>query len=184
MYRQTDRKSAIIEIQKYLYVLSDRKYKEIPRVPIDGVFDAETAYAVRKFQEIKLLPTSDKVDLETFTALYEDYREVVNEFYTTDYILGDGTLPLFETNQNEDVRALHLIINELRKSYPQIKDVGTGAYFSRRTGDAVEYLRELFGLEKSRRVDKKLYARMLLELKAQNRLLKKSMPVKKIAFGE
>ena len=172
MYQQTDKKSAIAEIQKYLYVLSDRKYKELPRVPIDGIYDDETRTAVRKFQEIKLFSPSGAVDFETFSALYKDYSEVVSDFYTTDYILGDGNLPLFETNQNEDVRALHLMINELRKSYPEIKEVGIGSYFSKRTGDAVEYLREIFLLPKSRKADKLFYSRILLEIKAQNSLLK------------
>lgn len=170
MYQQSDKKSAITEVQKYLYVLSDKKYKEIPRVPIDGIFDEETRSAIRKFQEIKSIFATGIVDLETYTALYKDYLKAEEEFYTSDYILGDGRLPLFETNQNEDVRTLNLMINELRKSYPEIKYVGTGSYYSKATADAVEYLREIFLFPKSRKVDKAFYNRLLLELNAQNRL--------------
>ena len=174
MYQQTDKKSAIKEIQKYLYVLSDRKYTEIPRIPIDGIFDKETEAAVIKFQEIKLLSKSGIVDYETFTALYDDYLGVVEDVYTADYIFGDGSFPLSENDQSEDVRALHIMINELRKTYPQINPVGTGAYFSKRTGDAIEILSELFILPKSRKLNKELYRRMIDEINARNRFEEKN----------
>ena len=173
MYQQTDKKAAVSEIQKYLYVLSDRKYTDIPRIPIDGIFDKETKAAVVKFQEIRLLSPTGIVDYETFTALYNDYLTVVEDFYTTDYILGDGSLPLSENDQNEDVRAFHIMINELRKTYPQISSVGTGAYFSKRTGDAVEELRALFLLPHSRVLDKELYRRIIAEIKARKRFEEK-----------
>ena len=173
MYQQTDKKSAIKEVQKYLFVLSDRKYTDIPRIPVDGTFDKETEAAVIKFQQIKLISETGIVDFETFTALYDDYSKVVEEIYTTDYIFGDGSFPLVENDQNEDVRALHVMINELKKTYPEIRSVGTGSYFSKRTGDAIEDLRSLFILPKSRKLDKELYSRMLDEIHAQKRFEEK-----------
>ena len=173
MYQQTDKKSAIKEIQKYLYVISDKKYNEIPRIPIDGIFDDETKAAVIKFQEIMLILPSGIVDYETFGALYEVYTSIVEDFYTNDYIFGDSNFPLEENDQNEDVRALHIMISELRKTYPQITDTGSGAYFSKRTGDAIEDLRELFFLPKSRKLDKPLYRRMKAEIEARQRFKEK-----------
>ncbi len=173
MYHQTDKKSAIKEIQTYLYVLSDRKYKEIPRVPIDGIFDKESEAAVIEFQKIKLFSETGIVDYETFTALYEDYLAVTEDLSTNNYIFGDSVFPISENDQNEDVRALHVMINELRKTYPQITDVGSGAYFSKRTGDAIEDLRTLFMLPKSRKLDKALYQRMTDEIESRKRLEEK-----------
>lgn len=173
MYQQGDKRSAVREIQKYLYVLSDKKYETIPRIPIDGIFDEETKAAVIEYQKIKLLTESGVVDFETFTALYDDYISVVDNFYTNDYIIGDSSFPLSENDQNEDVRALHLMINELRKSYPQIVNVGTGSYYSKRTADAVEALRELFVFPKSRKVDKELYRRLKTEINARNQTERK-----------
>ena len=174
MYQQTDKKSAVREVQTYLYVLSDRMYNDIPRIPIDGIFDKETEEAVIQFQNIKLLAPSGIVDLETFNALYEDYLKVVEDFYTADYIFGDGNFPLKENDQNEDVRALHIMINELRKEYPQIPPVGTGSYFSKRTVDAIEEIRSLFLMQKSPRLDKELYKRILAEIHARNRFNEKN----------
>ena len=174
MYHQSDKKSAVREIQKYLYVISDRKYPEIPRIPIDGIFDNETTAAVIKFQQIKSFSPTGTVDYETFTALYEDYQNVVDDFYTNNYIFGDSNLPLKENDQNEDVRALHIMIGELRKTYPQIKDVGIGAYFSNRTGDAIEALRRIFMFPKSRQLDKDLYRRIVTEINARKHFEEKS----------
>ena len=173
MYQQTDKKSAVKEIQKYLFVLSDKKYSNIPRIPIDGIFDKETESAVIIFQENKLISPTGIVDYETFTALYEDYISVTENFYTSDYIFGDGTFPLKENDQNEDVRALHIMINELRKSYSQISGVGTGAYFSKRTSDAIDDIRELFMMPKSGKLDKELYRRMISEIDARQRFEEK-----------
>ena len=148
MYLQSDKKSAIKEIQKYLYILSDRKYIQIPRVPIDGIFDKETEGAVYKFQEIKNLTPSGTVDYKTFTELYLDYLDAIKNDYANDYIYGFGSLPLKENDQNEDVKAMHIMINALRKVYPQITEVGSGSYFTKRSGDAIENLREIFLMKK------------------------------------
>ena len=167
MYIQSDKRSAVKEIQKYLFFLSDRKYEDIPRIPIDGIFDKETQAAVIKYQEIKSLTPSGIVDYETFTALYADYSEAIANSYAAEDIIIAKELPLDENDQSEAVRALHTMINELRKHYPQIEDVGSGTYFSKRTANAVEKLRELFILSSSRTVDIELYRRMVIELRAR-----------------
>ena len=97
-------------------------------------------------------------------------KSLENELNTPDYIFGDGALPLKENDQNEDVRALHIMINELRKTYREITSVGNGAYFTRRTADAIEQLRVIFGMDKSRQLDKALYRRMLEEIDSRKRL--------------
>lgn len=164
MYRQNDKSAAIKEIQEYLFFLSDKKYDTIRRIPIDGVFDNETTEAVIAFQTALSLAPTGIVDYETFTALYREYTSAYNEFSEKNYIVGDGKLPLQENDQNDDVRVLHAMINELRKTYSQINEVGTGAYFSSRTGDAIEKIRKLFLLPYSRKLDKPLYSRLKKEI--------------------
>lgn len=173
MYQQTDKKETVKKIQEYLYVLSGEKYPKIPRVPIDGSFNEETRNAVIKFQEIKGLEGNGIVDFNTFTALYKDYRELMLDKSTNGYIVGDGSFPLYETNQNEDVRALHIMINELRKIYPEITEVGIGSYFSSKTARAIEDLRVIFMLPPSKKLDKALYRRMVAEIDAKKRLSQK-----------
>ena len=170
MYQQTDKNAAIREIQKYLFYISDTKYPSIPRIPIDGVFDNETKSAVLEYQTIKNINPSGIVDYETFSALYGDYIEIEFNSNSSDYIIGDTMFPIVENEQSEDVRVLHVMINELRKKYTEIGDVGTGSFFSKRTADAIEKLSIIFCLPKTRRVNKELYYRMKEEINATNRI--------------
>ena len=164
MYQQNNQSEAIKEIQTYLFFLSDKKYDSINRIPIDGVFDKETEQAVIAFQKETSIDPTGIVDYETFTTLYSEYVTAYEEFYEKAYIIGDGSLPLKENDQNEDVRALHIMINELQKSYPQISEVGSGSYFSSRTGDAIENIADLFSFQKTRVLDKALYTRIKEEI--------------------
>ena len=166
MYQQSDKTPAIKEIQEYLFFLSDKKYESIKRIPIDGVFDKETEDAVIAFQLATSLEPTGIVDYETFTTLYTEYVRVYEEYNEKGYIFGDGSFPLQENDQNEDVRALHVMINELRKNYTKIGEVGTGSYFSSRTGDAIEAISKIFLLPKTRKLNKGLYKRMKEEIES------------------
>ena len=169
MYLQSDKKAAITEIQKYLFFLSDKKYNTIPRIPIDGIFDEETKNAVIEFQKIMLLETTGVVDFETFTLLYQEYEQTLNDYNTENYIFGHANFPLKENDQNEDVRALHVMINRLRKTYPQVTDIGTGSYFSHNTKNALTELRSIFSLKGEPILDKPLYRRIKNEIDARER---------------
>ena len=46
MYQQSNKNAAVKEIQTYLYLISDRMYADVPRIPIDGIYDSETEAAV------------------------------------------------------------------------------------------------------------------------------------------
>lgn len=165
-YRINDRGAAIKEIKKYLYLISENMYKDIPRNTIDEIYDSETKAAVLKYQEIKGIEVSGVVDLETFDALYSDYLLLAEDTVTEDYILSSG-FPLKKGMISEDVRLLHLMINELRKTYQNINYVGTGNYYSSETEKAISYLRNLFGFEGGGDLDKRLYYRIKKELRAR-----------------
>ena len=165
-YSINDRGSAVKEIKKYLYLISENMYKDIPRNTIDEIFDSETKAAVIKYQEIKGIEATGTVDLETFDRLCSDYLLLLEDINTDDYILSNG-FPLKQGMINEDVRLVHLMINELRKTYQNIDYVGTGNYYSAETEKAVLYLRNQFGLEDGEGVDKRLYYRLKKELRAR-----------------
>ena len=175
MYRQSDKEEAIKEVQEYLFFLSDKKYDTIKRIPIDGVFDKETEEAVIEFQLANSIEPTGIVDYETFTLLEREYSIAYENFSEKDYIIGDSQLPLSENDQNEDVRALHTMINELRKTYHQIESVGTGAFYSSRTGDTIESIRKLFLFPPSRALDKALYTRIKSEI-ASRKLFEEKHP--------
>ena len=175
MYRINDKKAAIKEIQKYLYVISDAMYdKKLPRVSITSVFDSETTAAILKYQELNGLKESGIVDYNTFTSLYRDYSSIIKEKSVSDFIVGETPFPLSKGTQSEDVRALHIIINELTDRFDSIENVGYGAYYSTATVNAVKTLRRIFGFEITETVDKQLYERLRKELAVLNSMRTKA----------
>ncbi len=169
MYRTNDRQAAIREIKKYLYVISTRVYPKIGRTTIDGQYDEPTRESVKAFQKIKGLPVHGEVDIDTFNELYDVYRTARDDFYARDYVVEDTDFPIGIGHTGEDVRALHILINELAAHHVDVDDTGTGSYYSARTAKAVQSLRRAYGLEESDEVDKIMFSRMLMELEAIRR---------------
>ena len=164
MYRINDKKAAIKEVQKYLYAISDAMYdKRIPRVSVNGIFDEDTANAIRRYQNLNGLSESGIVDYQTFKSLYWDYSLISIENSISDFIVGETPFPLSRGMQSEDVRALHLMINALCDRFESIENVGTGAYYSSATANAVKSLRKIFGLPLAETVDKQFYDRLRRE---------------------
>ena len=164
MYNQKDKKAAVKEVQRYLFFLSDKKHKSIPRIPIDGEFDEETRVAVKEFQRIKGLAQTGEVDYITYTELYREYDEAMLDHKTQDYFFLSSRLPLKEGELGDDIRIMNLMLGEFKKTYPCLTDAGEGSYFSLRSANAVEELREIFMLPDSRIFDKQLYRRSIAEL--------------------
>ena len=169
MYSMYDRQAAIREIKKYLFTVSRYVYTEIPKTTIDGFYDSETANAIGAFQAISELPITGSVDLRTFDALYALYNAAVTDFNTNDYIIEDRGFPVSPGDMNEDVRTVHLLINELADRFTELENVGTGNYYTNRTANAVRLLRHVFGFTDGETIDKGLYLRMIAELDAHRK---------------
>ena len=75
MSRQFTEKDAIINLQTYL-----RAQKTIdstfPSVPIDGIFDAQTKFALTEFQRRNGISPTGTATLETWELLYKQYLEI------------------------------------------------------------------------------------------------------------
>ena len=72
------------EVSELVYILqlmlnALSLYYDIPRLPVNGSFGAETENAVRIFQKINMLPISGRVDRATWSRLAEEYNETVND---------------------------------------------------------------------------------------------------------
>ena len=164
IYDITNRKEVVREIKKYLYLVSENLYESIPRTTIDGYFDEETKNAVIEFQKIKGIKPSGEVDYETFVLLFDDYSSAVFDIEFRDQILTDNGFPYTQGDISEDVQVLHLMINELSKTYTNIPSVKSAQYYSGETVKSVSQLRQLFQLEEGDFVDKILYQRMRKEI--------------------
>ena len=164
MYRINDKKSAIREIKKYLYALSRSIHPSIRRTTIDGVFDEETRGAVIDFQKIMGYNTTGIVDFETFTALYNEYLRAI-ESKTPNNITSSGGFPLSVGDMNEDVRLLHIFVNELAKIYTTVEDVGTSSYYSNESAAAILALSKIFMMDESGVADKIMMKRIIYDVK-------------------
>ena len=164
MYELLDTRSAIREVQKFLYTISTSLNPDVPRVAIDGIYGEETVDAVRIFQIIYGIPSTGYVDRKTFDMLYLLYSEAIIDKKTDDYVITPTGFPIKLGSQGSDVIAVHLYITELQKKYPDIVSVGKGAYFSEDTKNAVINLQIIFNLEPTGEIDARLYQRILTEV--------------------
>jgi peptidoglycan hydrolase-like protein with peptidoglycan-binding domain len=169
MYRINDSQAAVREIKKYLYVIATRVYPEIGRTTIDGQYDEQTREAVRRFQGIMELPEDGVVDLATFSALAEVYRREQEDFYARDYIVAQTDFPIGIGSKGENVRAIHILLNELAREHAEANEVGTGSFYSQGTAESVRAIQRAYGLKESGEVDKPLFSRMSAELEAIRR---------------
>ncbi len=170
MYELLDKPSAIKEIQRYLYIISDRVNTNVPRVAIDGIYGEETKNAVYIFQtEYEIAPTAE-VDLRTFEMLVKLSSEAIKKNESKDRILTDAPFPFKRGDQGADVLIINTVLNELRNTYQDIGRTERSNYFSHNTERNVIEMQKIFRTEATGEVDRDLYLRMQIELDAINRL--------------
>ena len=171
MYELLNKPAAIKEVQKFLYVISDRVNNEVPRVTIDGIYGDETKNAVLIFQRLYNLEGDGTVDRITFDKMYILYKQARNNDMSSDYIITENGFPVKLGDQNNDVVYIHLLINELKKTYQDIQGVDIKSnYFSDVTKKAVEDLDQIILIDGNGEVDANFLLRMENELDALNRI--------------
>ena len=163
MYRIFDKESAIREIQKYLYRLSD-KYKDIPRVFPDGVWGDASREATLYFQRIFGLSPSGVVNNITFDRLYKEYRNILFHDDAEKFPESASSFPYKFGDRGCTVLKINHSLEELRKYYGDITSVRTNDFFSRDTEEAVRDIRSIFGLPGNPIVDISLFDRINKEL--------------------
>ncbi len=168
MYELNDTTSAIKEVQKFLYVVSDKLHPEVPRISIDGIYGAETEEAVKIFQALYDIEPTGKVDRITFELLYKAYDE--NKGVSEEYIIQTEYFPTKAGDQGNHVLHIHLLMLELAQKYPDIGRIPKTTYFSNESISATKELQKIFNYAQNGEIDKELYLRILTELNAIKRL--------------
>lgn len=156
-----DRMNAIYEVQHYLRFLS--KYMdEIPTVTPDGIFGRETEDAVREFQRLYLLPVSGEVDLDTWNLLREIYLifQEASSPASPVHVYPIELDAMKLGDEYNEVYILQTLLKKLSDRYSNIPVPETTGYFSPQTEEIIMILQEIFGLEKTGRVDKKTWNRI------------------------
>lgn len=174
MYHLSDKSAAIRKVQEYLYVISDRVNRDVPRVSIDGVYGPETARAVTAFQRIYGIVQTGEVDLKTYNFLYLFYKTARINDRMSSYLLSDEGFPITVGTQNSDVIIIHSLLEQLSKTYLDVLRVNPKSnYFSVESERAVKGVQKIFRMEENGIVDNRFYARMKEEIQSIRRLNEK-----------
>ena len=146
MYSLDDKRSAIREVQRFLFVIGQKQ--DIPHLSIDGYYDEETFRAVRAFQEINKLEPNGAVDRETFDMIYKEYLITQSELNEDNSKFTKDEFPLEIGDSGNAVSYLNALIRELSAFY---KDLPTpiGNFYSAATESAVKMLQSYLRIEEN-----------------------------------
>lgn len=149
MYHITDKKSAVKEVQRLLFLNQT------------GIYDENTRETVKKIQEKCGLEVSGIVDFMTFEAIKEDfYRHNTKNTVQTLGALELNEFPYEFGAHSHDVSILNAMLSNKIDKYSLPLWKPRGAFYSKTTAKAVEAMREIFLLEKGRYIDEIFYDKL------------------------
>lgn len=118
-------------------------------IPLNGVYDAITAEAVRQFQTYYGIPVTGDIDIVTWDTLREIYiatvQSIPDSFYGNKAKLYPGYF-LTEGMRSQAVTDLQTYFSLIGQYYPEIPVIPVTGYFGSQTTMAVETFQRLFGL--------------------------------------
>ena len=121
----------------------------IPTIAIDGIFGPATKSAVEAFQALSDLPVTGAIDLETYTALYDAYRGIINSLPDSAFIGIARPYPGFQLvigSEGEYVEAIQSYLNVIGAVYSSIPPIVADGLYGPATAEAVSAFQSEFGL--------------------------------------
>lgn len=129
-YTEEQKRDFVRQVQQQLRTLSSI-YNEIPEVLPTGVFDAQTAEAVRQFQRISNLPVTGKIDFDTWNAIFAGSC-VIDESACQPLLIEPFPSPLYIIRPGDSggiVYILQAMLNALTAYYSNLIPIPyTGVY--------------------------------------------------------
>lgn len=142
-------------LQYYLNYLS-QFYSTISPVAVDNIFGNATRAAVEAAQSTFGLPVTGVVDKETWDAIFDAYRGIVNTIsytFTNGNVLPFPGIILRVGSESGTVALLQEYLNYIASEYPEIPTLPVTGYFGGMTESAVIAFQQLFGLPENGIVD-------------------------------
>ena len=152
-----NKREAVRALQRYLRHLSYFN-EEIGEVPIDGVFDRDTAEALRAFQALKGLPQTGKADLETWERLVAAYEASVASKRAPERMAHFPQIPENYAVEVGEAQFLVAVIqnalHELSAVYEGLDNVPQSGVYDAATAEAVKAFQAVYGLPATGAVDR------------------------------
>ena len=156
MYKISDRREAIRQIQRFLYAVNPQNGFVAP----SGVFDESTKDMIKLFQTDNRLNVNGIVDIETFNLLYTQYVNSQKENKARSILNTDIVFPAVEGDSGEDMRKVNKIMADLLDYYGIYHRLTDSRYYSVNTSLAVGELRKIYALDEKNTVDEELFMEM------------------------
>lgn len=141
MYSVNDKKAAIRDLQRFLFIIGQNE--DIPHLSIDGFYSEETVEAVTAFQRLHNLEEDGKVGRVTFDAIYEAYTDAMNKSKSEVLDFDRALFPLKLGDSGNNVSVLNSIIRELSRFYKDLP-LPHGDFYSLDTKYAIRLLQSYF----------------------------------------
>ena len=156
--------TATRNIQRYLQRLSYEN-ENIPRPPIDGIFDTATEDSLKAFQRLYSLSPTGRADKATFDTLFAAYiaaiettdrRQTLDVFPKTprDHVIDIG-------EESITVSVLQLILAELTSVFDALEFYEATGIYDESTAENVRRFQRLSRLPITGKVDLKTWNRIL-----------------------
>ena len=152
MYHIEDKVAAIKEIQRMLGVNQT------------GVYDNATKTEVRRIQSEFSIDQTQVVDYETFKAIQKKYYKRRTSVPNSDYLISP-TFPYKENDMDSNVELINKALAPILREYEYEGVIPHGSFLGESTLIAANFLREIFGIPKSDKIDSEFVNRLLLERK-------------------
>ena len=141
-------------VQYYLNVISYFN-DQIPEVPIDGIYSADTAASVAAFQQQYGLEPTGITDGPTWYKMQEIYRGILSIVDSQHANQKPAIYPgyiLVQGMRGNDVENLQRYLTTISSQQPAIPLTEVTGYFGPRTKAAVEAFQEIYGIPVNGRV--------------------------------
>ena len=161
MYLIDDTVSALKEVQRLL------------NVNMTGIYDETTRKAVEKIQIDYQLETVDKVNYATFNAILNEYKKREFEVPDLQYLFNPA-FPYMIGEMGDNIGLINDAMRLVLEDYVYEDITPKGKYLGENTITAANFLRKIFKMELSDKIDKAFVQRLLLEKSAIERKRKYS----------
>ncbi len=156
MYTDAQKRSHIFDLQTFLRRIQQSEGSAAPLVP-DGIFGAQTAAAVREYQQQHCLPVTGIADQRTWNAIYASYAALIAADalpMQTAFFPPESDTVLKPGAKSPSVYVLQLMLSEIAPHYNRIAAVPLTGEYDSDTQAAIRRAQQIFQLPQTGLTDR------------------------------